>query len=90
MADAVTSTDSLLVTLWNTRKHVLYRHASIQYTGTAVLSSCKYILLLFILTANGFLPGGSGTTVRHDTQITHFAQNNTMIKRNRAHKTIFR
>jgi hypothetical protein len=26
------------------------------------------LLLLFILTANGFLLGGSGTTVRHITQ----------------------
>jgi hypothetical protein len=41
----------------------------------------------FILTANGFLPGGSGTTVRHNTQITHITQNNTTIKRNTAHKT---
>jgi hypothetical protein len=39
------------------------------------------ILLLFILTANGFLPGGSHTT------ITHFTQNNTTIKRNTAHKS---
>jgi hypothetical protein len=28
------------------------------------------LLLLFTLTANGFLPGGSGTTIRHNTQIT--------------------
>jgi hypothetical protein len=27
--------------------------------------------LLFILTANGFLSGGSGATIRHNTQITH-------------------
>jgi hypothetical protein len=32
------------------------------------------LLLLFILTANGFLPGGSGT-IRHNTQITHITQN---------------
>jgi hypothetical protein len=25
-------------------------------------------ILLFLLTANGFLPDGSGTTVRHNTQ----------------------
>jgi hypothetical protein len=36
-------------------------------------------LLLFILTANGFLPGGSGSTIRHNTQhksqkITQHAQ----------------
>jgi hypothetical protein len=26
------------------------------------------LLLLFIWTANGFVPGGSGTTIRHITQ----------------------
>jgi hypothetical protein len=26
------------------------------------------LLLLFILTASGFVPGGSGTTIRHNTQ----------------------
>jgi hypothetical protein len=45
------------------------------------------ILLLFILTANGYLPGGSGNTIRHNKQITHSTQNNTTIKRNTAHKT---
>jgi hypothetical protein len=43
------------------------------------------LLLLFILTANGFLPGGSGYTIRHNKQ--HSSQNNTMIKINTAHKT---
>jgi hypothetical protein len=28
----------------------------------------RILLLLSILTANGFLPGGSGTTIRHNTQ----------------------
>jgi hypothetical protein len=32
------------------------------------------IIYLFILTANGFLPGGSGTAIRHNTQITHHSQ----------------
>jgi hypothetical protein len=42
---------------------------------------CQYfIYYLFILTANGILPGGSDTTIRHNT-------NNTTIKRNTAHKT---
>jgi hypothetical protein len=45
------------------------------------------LLLLFILTANEFLSGGSGTTIRHNTQITHIIQNNTTIKRNTAHKS---
>jgi hypothetical protein len=40
----------------------------------------KFLLLLIILTANGFSPGGSGTTIRHNTQ------NNTTIKRNAVHK----
>jgi hypothetical protein len=38
---------------------------------------CIIILLeelSFLLTANGFLPGGSGTTIRHDTQTTHITQ----------------
>jgi hypothetical protein len=43
------------------------------------------LLLLFILTANGFLPGGSSTTIRYNIQITRITQNNTMIKRNTAH-----
>jgi hypothetical protein len=43
------------------------------------------LLLLFILTADGFLPGGSGNTMRHNKQITHITQNNTTIKRNTAH-----
>jgi hypothetical protein len=29
------------------------------------------------LTENGFLPGGSGTIIRHYTQVTHITQNNT-------------
>jgi hypothetical protein len=37
------------------------------------------LLLLFNLTANVYLPGGSGTIIRHNTQITH--------KQNIAHKT---
>jgi hypothetical protein len=39
-------------------------------------SSGKFILFIFLI-ANGFLPGGSGTTIRHIAQITHIAQNNT-------------
>jgi hypothetical protein len=36
---------------------------------------------IFILTANGFSTGGSGTKIRHNTQTTHITQNNTTIKR---------
>jgi hypothetical protein len=46
-----------------------------------------FFKLLFILTANWFSPGGSGTTVRHNTQTIYITQNNTTIKRNTAHKT---
>jgi hypothetical protein len=45
------------------------------------------LLLLFILTANWFSLGGSGTTVRYYTQTTNLTQNNTTIKRNTLHKT---
>jgi hypothetical protein len=38
------------------------------------------IITLFILTANGFTPSGSGTTIRHKTQTTHITQNYTHIK----------
>jgi hypothetical protein len=34
-------------------------------------------IIIIILTANEFLPGGSGSTIRHNTQITHTTQNNT-------------
>jgi hypothetical protein len=44
-------------------------------------------ILLFLLTAKGYLPGGSGTTIRHNTQTTHSAQNNTTIKQNTTHQT---
>jgi hypothetical protein len=55
--------------------------------------TCMYICtwsgykISIILTANMYLFGGSGTTIRHNTQITHITQNNTTIKRNTAHKT---
>jgi hypothetical protein len=48
---------------------------------TQTTLSIFLLLLLFILTANGFSPGGSGTTIRHHTQ------NNTTIKQNTVHKT---
>jgi hypothetical protein len=45
------------------------------------------LLFLFILTANGFLPGGSGTTIRHNTQITHITQITHHTQTDTAHKT---
>jgi hypothetical protein len=33
-----------------------------------------YYYLVIILTADGFLPGGSGTTMSHNTQITHMTR----------------
>jgi hypothetical protein len=35
------------------------------------------IITIIILTANGFLPSGIGTTITNNTQITHITQNNT-------------
>jgi hypothetical protein len=40
-------------------------------------TSCVILYIIIYLTANGVLPGGSGTTVIHNTQITHITQNNT-------------
>jgi hypothetical protein len=44
-------------------------------------------VIIIYLTANGASPGGSGTTIKHNTQTTHITQNNTTIKRNTVHKT---
>jgi hypothetical protein len=55
-------------------------------TGTTE-NNILLLLILCILTVNGFSPGGSGTTIRHNTQITHITQNNTTMKRNTTHKT---
>jgi hypothetical protein len=46
----------------------------------------RRLIIIIILTANGFSPGGSGTTIRHNTQTTHFTENNTTIKRNIVYK----
>jgi hypothetical protein len=46
----------------------------------AAISIIIFVLLLFILTANGFVPGGSGNTIRHNTQ------NNTAHSNKTAHK----
>jgi hypothetical protein len=38
----------------------------------------SFLIFYFILTANRFLLGGSGTTIKHNTQKTHITQNNTL------------
>jgi hypothetical protein len=48
------------------------------YGGRGLDNRYYYFILFF--TANGFLPGGSRTTIRHITQ------NNTTTKRNTAYK----
>jgi hypothetical protein len=53
--------------------------------SNAEVKKTLLFLLLFILTANGFLPGGSGTTIRHNTQITHITQNYTNNKGHTTH-----
>jgi hypothetical protein len=60
---------------------------SIRYGSICII--IIIIIYLFILTANGFSPGGNSTTIRHNTQITHITQNNTTIKRNTVHKTTY-
>jgi hypothetical protein len=41
---------------------------------------CVFLLLLFILTANGVLPSGSGTTIGHNTRISHKITHHTQAK----------
>jgi ferritin-like protein len=41
----------------------------------------------YFLTANGVLPGESGTTIRHNIKIAHITQNNTPRSNKTAHKT---
>jgi hypothetical protein len=48
---------------------------------TEEVTQSEYFILLFILTANGFSPSGSGTTIKHNTQTTQINKNNTTIKR---------
>jgi hypothetical protein len=73
--------------IWQGKQEIDYRIWSkaswLGRDGMIILSR----ILLFILTANGFSPGGSGTTIRHNTQTTHITQNNITIKRNTVHKT---
>jgi hypothetical protein len=60
------------------------------------MTECFFLLFLFILTVNGVLPGGSGTTIRHNTlthtshKITHHAQTKHSAQNytnNRGHAT---
>jgi hypothetical protein len=46
-----------------------------------------YLILLSIWTANGGLPGGTGTTISHNTQkYTYHTKQHTTLKQNTAHK----
>jgi hypothetical protein len=40
------------------------------------------------VTASVILPGGNGTTVRHNIQITHITQNNTLHTKHKTTQTI--
>jgi hypothetical protein len=42
--------------------------------GELLRNTQNFVLYLFILTANGVLPGGSGTTIRHITQTKQITQ----------------
>jgi hypothetical protein len=46
------------------------------------------IIIIIILTANEFLPSGSGDTIRHNTQITHITQNNTPRSNKTQHRKL--
>jgi hypothetical protein len=52
--------------------------------GVLCEDRAEVLLLLFILTANGVLPGVSDTTIRHNTQITHHTKLHTTLKQNTA------
>jgi hypothetical protein len=51
-------------------------HSHSAFKGSSVTGRLP-VYYYYYLTANGFSPGGSGTTIRHNTQITHITQNNT-------------
>jgi hypothetical protein len=77
-----------LISLWFYKENnKLWDWKKCIYSTYYPLSSAHFFFFLFILTANGFLPGDSDNTIRHNTQITHITQNNTTIKRNTEHKT---
>jgi hypothetical protein len=57
-----------------TQKKYIYKNSTL---NLQIRPYTLLFLLLFVLTVNGFLPGGSGSTIRHNTQITHITQNNT-------------
>jgi hypothetical protein len=66
--------------------------AAVQRTGPDQTRSDQtgsqlVVRLLFILTPNGFLPGGSGTT-KHNARITHITQNNTPHSNKTQHTTL--
>jgi hypothetical protein len=42
-------------------------------------NTVDYIIIIYFNCKWGF-PGGSGNTVRHNTQLTNITQNNTTIK----------
>jgi hypothetical protein len=48
------------------------------------------LLLLFILTANGYLPGGCGTTTRHNTQHTNNIHHTSHKITQRSNETQYR
>jgi hypothetical protein len=54
-----------------------HKHVVLLGEGRGNETVYQLILILLILTANEFLSGGSGTTIRHNTQIIQTTQNNT-------------
>jgi hypothetical protein len=66
--------DTLWDILWGIFIHFCGRNLN-QFV-VIIYFNCKWVFT-----------GGSGTTIRHNTQTTHITQNNTTLKRNTAHKT---
>jgi hypothetical protein len=50
---------------------IIYISVILIIDGVIIIIIIIFIIYLFILTAKGLLPGGSGTTIRHNTQVTH-------------------
>jgi hypothetical protein len=57
------------------QKQLFGRKIAISEACLFIYINCKWVL-----------PGGSGTTIRHNTQITHITQNNTS-RSNKTHHT---
>jgi hypothetical protein len=63
-----------------------YEMTSHEYVEAMKIIILLFLLLLFILTANGFLPGGSGITIRHNTHHTNNTPCSNKTQHTKLHK----